>query len=418
VAERVRRTEGAVWQVRGPDWGLRLLPRDREAGPAPVRVFLAEHAAAVVDGRRWLHETVYWLRHEAHTDLRASFPEGAEVVGVSVDGREVAPLQSGPGRLWLPLPGRASVCRVRLRWLYEGGAEKLEAPTLERPRLEGAEEGPALWTVYAPPGWQAVRSEGRRLGTGPARAATVALYRADAQLRISRALADHVRDGDGTAPLAAAQARFAAACQHAEQALALAGRPALLPDGRPLAGWLRALRQGNHELSQHHAFEGLRAAAEQRARNGAPDPDVPAAGDGQGAAGGAGREATGGPAGAFPERGTPLTWQAGPGEPAPRLRLASEETRAMKHALIASGPWLALLAAVWALSLSPLLLGWARLFWSEPFTLLGALGWYAAGPTAVVLLLLALGVGARVFHLGRAARRFLRRRRPAPASSA
>ena len=29
VAERVRRTEGAVWRVRGPDWGLRLLPHDK-----------------------------------------------------------------------------------------------------------------------------------------------------------------------------------------------------------------------------------------------------------------------------------------------------------------------------------------------------------------------------------------------------
>jgi hypothetical protein len=113
-----------------------------------------------------------------------------------------------------------------------------------------------------------------------------------------------------------------------------------------------------------------------------------------------------------------LTWQARPGESAPRLRLGSEESRAATHALIASGPWLVLLTAVWALSLSPFLLGWVRLFWPEPFTLLGALGWYVAGPTVVVLLLLALGVGGRVFHLGRGVRRFLRRRIPAPASSA
>jgi hypothetical protein len=418
VAEGVRQTEGAAWRVQGPDWGLRLLPQDRLGSPRPVRVFLAEHAAAVVDGRRWLHETVYWLRHEARTDLRASFPEGAEVVGVSVDGREVAPLQSGPGRLWLPLPGRAGVRKIQLRWLYEEGAEPLEAPNLERPRLEGAEEGPALWTVYVPAGWEAARSEGRSVGTGPMRAAAVALYRAEAQLRISRVLADHVREGDGAAQLAAAQARFAADCRHAEQALALAGGSPVLADGRPLRVWLQALRAENQELSQQHALDGVRRAAERRTREGVVAQEVPASEDGLGAVSVAGQEPPGGAGGVFPARGRPVTWQARPGEPAPRLRLASEESRAATQALIASGPWLALLAAVWALSLSPLLLGWVRLFWAEPFTLLGALGWYVAGPTVVVLLLLVLGVGGRVFHLGRGVRWFLRRRIPAPAPSA
>src|SRR5205823_2197904 len=63
-----------AWKVTGPDWQLRLLPRDRTARGAAVGVLLAEHSATVVNGQRWLHEVVYWLRHEAHTDLNVSWP--------------------------------------------------------------------------------------------------------------------------------------------------------------------------------------------------------------------------------------------------------------------------------------------------------------------------------------------------------
>jgi hypothetical protein len=267
-----------------------------------------------------------------------------------------------------------------------------------------------------PGGWEIARSEGHRLGTGPIRVTALALYRAEAQLRIIRALADHAHEADSTAQLAAAQDRFAAACQHAEQALVLAGRSPVLPGGKPLDVWLRALRANSLDLSQHHAFEGVRPTAERRAREGAPIQDVPAGDDDGGLAEGAGRETPGAAGGVFPSQGLPVTWQAGPGEPAPRLRLASEESRAAQQALIASVSWLSLLATIWTLSLSPLLLTWVRLFWPEPFTLLGALGWYAAGPTVVVLLLLMLGAGGRVFHLGRGLRRLLRRRRHALAS--
>jgi hypothetical protein len=40
-------------------------------------VFLAEQSAAVVGQQRWLHETVWWLRHEAHTDLAVRLPAPA-----------------------------------------------------------------------------------------------------------------------------------------------------------------------------------------------------------------------------------------------------------------------------------------------------------------------------------------------------
>ena len=78
------------------------------------------------DGGRWLHEAVYWLRHDANTDLNLTLPADAEVLSVAIDGDETAPLQAEPRRLWLPLTGRPAVCRVRVRWRYT--AEDLARP--------------------------------------------------------------------------------------------------------------------------------------------------------------------------------------------------------------------------------------------------------------------------------------------------
>src|SRR5207248_10934548 len=110
-AER-RLTEGAAWK-------LRLLPRDRERPPETVQVFLSEQSAAVADGRHWLHEVTYWLRHEANAELSVVLPGAGRVVAASVDGIEVTPLQPEPTRLWLPLPRQPGVRWVRLRWICD-----------------------------------------------------------------------------------------------------------------------------------------------------------------------------------------------------------------------------------------------------------------------------------------------------------
>ena len=128
-----------------------------------MRVFLLEQSAAVVDGQHWMHEARCWLRHEAHSDLNVDFPAPVRVVAAAIDGVEATPLQPGSSRLWLPLPGRAGVRCVRLRWLYEK-AEPLDRPKLAPPRVVNAIEGPTLWTVLVPAGalrpstWEATRT--------------------------------------------------------------------------------------------------------------------------------------------------------------------------------------------------------------------------------------------------------------------
>src|SRR5439155_17587607 len=118
-AARLQEDGGTLWNVDDAGWALRLLPRPRPAGEAPVRVALTERVSAVVDGRRWVHEAVLWLSHEANTDLDVALPEGARVLGVTVDGLPVTPSQASADRLAVPLPGAGGARRVRLRWAFD-----------------------------------------------------------------------------------------------------------------------------------------------------------------------------------------------------------------------------------------------------------------------------------------------------------
>src|SRR5205807_2613407 len=88
-----------------------------------------------------------------------------------------------------------------------------------------------------------------------------------------------------------------------------------------------------------------------------------------------------------------------------------------RAALAASGQWLGLLAAVWFLAWSPLLLGWARAFWPELLALAGAAGWSLAGPTFVVLFLVLLGAVGRLLLAGQWLRRRLHRADPRPSAA-
>jgi hypothetical protein len=396
AAARAGRRGGRGWKVAAADWRLRLVPHVPPRPSAPVHVLLGEQAAAVADGRRWLHEAVYWLWQTGPTDLTVTWPARAEGVGVTVDGAEVA---APPGEsLVVPLAGRAGCRRVRLRWRYAAEDEALDRPRLEAPALEGARAGPLLWTVHVPPGWAARRWAGAEaLGSGPARAAALELARAAAQLEVSRSLAEQQqREGAGAGDdLAKAQRQFAAACRRAEQALELRA-------DRALGERLRELRQRDRELAKQHRFEAVRAQAERQARLG----EGPAAEAWRGAE--------------LAERGTPLSWQAGPDGGAPEVRLEPSAERRARAAAAVAGQWLGLLVLTWAVSLSALLRGLARRLWPEQVALVGLLGWHLAGPTLVVLLLVALACCGRLLLLAAGARALLRRHpaRPAPGSSA
>jgi hypothetical protein len=382
--ERLRRSEGALLRVIASDWRLRLVAREPQPGPTNVRVFLTERSAAVANGRRWLHEAAFWLRHDAATTLNMTLPAPAAVVTVAVDGVAVAPLQSDGQHLELRLPGRAGLHKVRLCWLY-AAAEPLDRPNLACPRLEGVADGPIVWDVAVPSGWKAALAESD-LQPGVGIAAALDLHRAAVQLVFSRHWHEGGRERGPLAAeaLAAAQDRFYQFCRHASHVLDLTGEGTMLtaPSGQSLRDWLRELLAANQELATRQGFEDVRAEAERHSRAEKPAaPTLPMGYEGD-----------------RPIRGTPVFAQAGGDAPTPRLHLVPEDGPGT--ALAVSAQWLAVAAVVWGLSFFP---AWAvrlRPFWPEQALLLGLLGWYLAGPTLAVLFLLVLGACGRLVILG------------------
>jgi hypothetical protein len=376
-----------IWNRTGEEWGLRIMPREGPRG-APVQVLLAEHLVSVPDNRRWLHEAVFWLRHEAPAELRLSWPAEVEVTGVVIDEGPVSVLQPEPTRLWLPLSGAGGFRHVRISWRSTAD-EPLHHPNLTLPRLAGTESGPTVWTVDVPPGWQVSSAVGRDLGLGADRRAAVELYRAAAQLAISQ---DLVRRRADESALMAAQKRFVRECWLAERALQSGANSTrrIGPQGTNVGEWLRQLRKQNEVLLREHRVEEA-----------------------------AGSVSPGGvdvSSGARVPRGTARSWLA-EGDGPPAVTLTPVAQREVRQSLRFSGQWLLLLLGVWAISLSGVLRVLLRWLWPEEVALLGVLGWQVAGPTLVVLFLLALGVAGRVLLVGRGVRALLSRpSRPAPSS--
>jgi hypothetical protein len=407
-AERLRRSGGSVWKVGAGDWGLRLLPRYRVAEAAGVQVFLTEHAAAVVDGRSWVHQATYWLYHEASTDLNVTLPEGARAQTVTVNGVGIAPLQKGTS-LWLPLPGGAGVRRVRLRWLFAEGTEALDRPRLDRPRLDGVPDSPTLWTVHVPAGYSRGGSEVATEDVArPVGGVALDLARAEAQLRLSAFLAERPRGRGETDQLLAAQQRFYLYCRYARHALALLeqqGRPAegaQGPRGQTLAEWLEELDASDVRLARTQGFEKLQDDARQQVAPGQVSMPVLQMAGGGDAGDVSGSLTTGGAeaqADSLPERGLPLSWQGGAEQEMPALHLVTLSGRQSQRSAAGSLLVLLLVLLAWLLARSPGVLGWLRVLWPEQMVLLGCLAWQALGLNLVVVFLLALGICGRLVAL-------------------
>jgi hypothetical protein len=337
-AERLRRAGGLAWKVTGDDWRLRLRSRLEISRPAPVQVFLTEHAAAVADGRRWTHTATYWLYHEAGADLSVGLPVGASILSVTVDGLSVPPLQPGAERLWLPLAGGAGARVVRLRWAFPEGQEPIDQPFLTGPRLEGVVEGPVFWTVHVPAGYQTGRVTDSAAGSQPASAAALNLWRAAVQLQVASRLIERARDDNEVAPsaqLRAVRQRFDRLCRQVEYELAAPGASATGtgPNGQNLSTWLIELRDQFRTLATANAAELAKADASEGA--------------------GAGAESSVTPLSSFPfalapfERGLPTYWQAPAGQPAPRVHLIAATTRDSRDSMARSALLVVLVLALW-----------------------------------------------------------------------
>jgi len=379
-----------VWKATAPEAKLNLAPRDASASAAPIEVYLAEYQAAPAESGRWLHEAVYWLRHDPNTDLSMILPADAEVLSAAIDDDEAAPLQADPGRLWLPLTGRPAVCRVCVRWRYT--AEDFSRPNLDRPKLQGAPDGPAVWTVSDPSGWRLEGKEDKTdLHGGLTAAAGAAWQRAEALLQISTALAQQAAEGGASAPLADAQRRFYAECRRAREELDASADGAApgWPDGRTPKQTLLDLLDRNEKLAKDRHFEGVRAAAEAAVETAGPG--------------------LAGEAPSWYAEGTPLYAWSASGIAAPKAVLTRGGGRRLSP-WAASAVWLALLGLIGLLSLAPSAAAWGRALWPEQIALLGLVGWWTVGGlTLVVVLLLIVGVVGRAATMLVAVRRLFHR---------
>jgi hypothetical protein len=407
-AARLRMAGGQAWRVARDDWSLRLRPRGgAEAGPA--RIVLADHTLVVADGQHWLHEVIYWVRHGANSDLNIVLPKPGTVVAVAVDGVDVAPLQPEQRRLWLPLPGRAGIRAVRVRWSYDPSGEPLAHPLLQTPIVEASIGGPSIWTIFQPPGFEAVSGNLPAPRPGRARAAAAALYRAVAQLRVSAALAE-VREGVASS-LAAAQQRFYASCRQVEEALSLSDGDGGVsgPNGESLADWRAALLEQDRELAKQHHFEDTRAEAERRADSVTASRTIPDEPEPAGLAG-LGQARIRGP---LPDYGTPCYLTSNDAMMLPALTLRPIAERRTRESLAASAALLGVLIVAGVIALLPGLRLRLRPFWPELLLLIGFLAWVWSGLTPVAVLFLAWWLACRTLEAAALVSHLFRKRSPA-----
>jgi hypothetical protein len=416
-AEPLRRMAQVTWRVTADDWKLELLPRTRAAAP-PIQVFLAEHEAAVLDGHRWLYQATFWIYHEANTDLTCRLPAQAQLLAVGLDDNVLTPLQPAAGRLWVPLPGSAGSRRLRLRWTYPDGEERLERPRLLAPHLVGVDDEPMLWTVHVPNGYEPTPSGRTQAASALDAVATTAtecdLRRAEAQLQLSSVLADRMRPSDSgfVAALASAQLRFYRACRYAE--LSKGGT------SEASTAELIELRERNQQLARQHNFEGIRAEAERLARLHRPPTNDAVALDEPAATGG--RSPTALPVRSdlwwgdpLPWLGAPLYWQNTKGGLVPRLVLTPVSANQVRRTWSTSVLLVVLLLSAWVLAQFPGLRSGVRIFWPEQMALLGCLMWQTFGPSLLVVFLVLLGICARLVQLTQVVLHRFRRAAPPPA---
>jgi hypothetical protein len=228
------------------------------------------------------------------------------------------------------------------------------------------------------------------LDAGIASEAALALWRADAQLRISADLAKQIEESGPSAALALAQEGFELYQLHASNALALGAdriRSSGLP-GQSLTSWLEDLQEKNRSLNVQR-------------RNSKAEDSAFAFQFSEFERGG----------------GTPMSYHALPGVGPLKLHLTTQESQQTRQALAVSGEWLGSLIVVCVLAFLPLLPARLRLFWPEQFALLGLVGWHLAGLTSIVGGLLLIAMCGRIVILIRGLQTLVLKRSVQPSTT-
>jgi hypothetical protein len=404
AASHLRGEGGTVWKVNADAWSIHL----RAASPTVVQgvqVLLNEQTVAVLDGRRWLHQAAYWLYHEAGAEVRVQLPLGAELLTVTLDDKEITPLQTGPAPLWLPLTGGSGVHCVGLRWIFNEMDEGLDQPNLQQPRLLDIVPAPAEWTIYVPGGYRLTASP---LEIVPTNVAGRELRRAEAQLALSRLLTERGLEPANerlSRQLLTAQERFYRFCRSAEYRLALP--PALRGDGaeeKRLAVQLQQLQKANQQLAQTRHLEKIQLRAESEAKKAKSSLANPRRSDE-----GTEEENRNCQSVFLADQGIPTYWHAEADTRVPSLHLVAVAADRTRRASGLTGLLVVAVLLAWVISYFPRIVRGIHALWPEEMVLLGLLGWYWGHAEAVFGLLILAGLGARLCYMGHWALSWLNR---------
>ncbi len=227
------RRAGPGWAVHNDRWNLHLDVGQGGAG-GPAFVSSADAAAAPGDAGRWLMQMRTFLFQDVESPWLVRLPPQSQLLVFSIDGQEQL-LPEGDRESVLSRSLASGLHRVRLVW--QTSRSIADSPPLSLPGLQlGGSKltwSSVLWTISAPAGFRAAATAGS-IGS-----ANLELSRAAAWLELYRQVVDR---GAGES-LPTLRAAIDGALRRAEINLASNSADGeTSPDGKPLAEWLKQIR--------------------------------------------------------------------------------------------------------------------------------------------------------------------------------
>jgi hypothetical protein len=382
--------QGKLWKIEEKNWSLKVaLPA---AAKKDVQVLFAEQSAFPASAGQWLYQAEYLLTAEHLTELQFAVPPNVILVALRLDGQEV-PVDgiAGPGIKVALSPG-SPIHQLLVRWKLSNSpaGENLEYQSL---LFHGIEKPAMLCTVQVPPGQQVAAESFTPTGVKLLSVGAMHLYRAEAQLKLTAALASKSKTGTTTGwdtALTQIQRSFYWHCRQAQQCLAQdQTKTGLGPKGESLAVWLKSLQEKNVALAAEHQFEPLRQLAETQPAPASPWP---------------------GSLALLPPRGNPIGWYLPSGAAPDGLRLALIPDSAVPDTSWIVRLLLVVLVAGLVLSLVPGGAWLVRFLWPEQLAALILVGGGLLGPSLIAGLLLLLAVAVRLAWLFRKTWKLLQHR--------
>jgi hypothetical protein len=371
------RAGGKLWRMDGSGGSAILVETER--AQAAVQVVAREHAAAMLDQRRWNYQSSWWLFHDGPAELVLTLPGGGKPTTVAIDGIDQPLSRDDSREVRIPLRGMGAR-RLVVRWLGSPGKGTLSAPEAETPRLNVDAGGPGVRLLTVPIGARLSSPAG--MHSGLLAAAQVELERAAGQQQLSRLLLESLpaqrvpepEEPSRESRITACQQRLARHLWNADQLLKLAGTEKGTAEA---VERLQDLREQQRELLRRHGREMPRLESGDSLKTDRCLAD----------------QARSGRVYSRVEDGSPKT--AAP-------LLVTEESLEFRHSLGGTGLLSCFLVVIWVLASFSPVVKLARIFWPEQAVLLGLVGLRVFGPSWVVVFLLALGIVARLLLLGSA----------------